>query len=238
MEKITTVLFDLDGTLLPMDAENFEKLYLKSLAKHTGSLLEPDKMLKSVYIGQKAMVESTDATQTNADVFYDTFGSIVGPEIKSQMMDILDEYYLNDFVLAKEATSQSQEMIDAVKHLKNVNKRVILATNPILPRIATDRRIEWAGFELEDFEDITRFEKNHFCKPSIQYYQEIIKDNNLIPEQCLMIGNDVEEDLIASQLGMKTWLIEDDLIHRGTEINCDWRGSRKEFITKIKETFQ
>ena len=43
MEKIATVLFDLDGTLLPMDAENFEKLYLKSLAKHTGALLEPEK---------------------------------------------------------------------------------------------------------------------------------------------------------------------------------------------------
>ena len=32
--KITTVLFDLDGTLLPMDNEEFTKAYFKLLAKN------------------------------------------------------------------------------------------------------------------------------------------------------------------------------------------------------------
>ena len=33
MEKITTILFDLDGTLIPFDQEEFIKAYFYNLAK-------------------------------------------------------------------------------------------------------------------------------------------------------------------------------------------------------------
>lgn len=237
MKTITTILFDLDGTLLPMDARKFETLYLESLGMHTQDLIDPKLMMKSLYKGQIEMINNFDITKTNSEVFFETFESHVGSETKDALMAVLDDYYLNDFVVVKEATSQSLEMIEAVAYLKQQNKRIILATNPILPKIATDRRIEWAGFELDDFEDITRFEKNHFCKPNIEYYKEILRDNKLEAHECLMIGNDVEEDLIAAKLGMKTWLIEDDLIHRDDSIQCDWRGSRIEFVKKVKEVF-
>lgn len=237
MKTITTILFDLDGTLLPMDAKQFELLYLQSLGKHIKDIIDPELMLKSIYKGQNEMVNSLDSEKTNDEVFFETFESLVGSEAKEKLMLVLDEYYLNDFIAAKDATSQSAEMIEAVSYLKNQNKKIILATNPILPRIATDRRIKWAGLKLDDFIDITRFEENHYCKPNLEYYKEILSDNNLLASECLMIGNDVEEDLIASELGMKTWLIEDDLIHRNDEVKCDWRGTRQEFLLKIKEVF-
>lgn len=237
MKNITTILFDLDGTLLPMDAKKFESLYLGTLGKFTSAIIDPELMLKSLYKGQVAMITSSDDTKTNGEVFFETFETLVGTDTKASLMEVLDEYYLTDFGHAKEATSQSQEMVDAVEYLKEKDKTIILATNPILPRIATDRRIKWAGFKLDDFKDITRFEENHFCKPNLDYYREILEDNNLVASECLMIGNDVEEDLIAAELGMKTWLIEDDLIHREDDVKCDWRGTRQEFLKKIKEVF-
>ena len=50
------------------------------------------------------------------------------------------------------------------------------------------------------------------------------------PEQCIMVGNDVQEDLIAGCLGMKTYLITDYLIHRtGEPIKCTYKGTYHDF---------
>lgn len=58
-----------------------------------------------------------------------------------------------------------------------------------------------------------------------------------IQKKCLMIGNDVEEDMMTSQFGMQTWLLTDNLIHRGSDYQCDWSGSRRDLLKKIKELF-
>jgi len=44
-----------------------------------------------------------------------------------------------------------------------------------------------------------------------------------------MVGNDVQEDLPAQQLGIKTYLIEDCLIHRGGDFATDYRGTYADF---------
>lgn len=49
--------------------------------------------------------------------------------------------------------------------------------------------------------------------------------------------NDVEEDMMTSQFGMQTWLLTDNLIHRGSDYQCDWSGSRRDLLKKIKELF-
>lgn len=71
---------------------------------------------------------------------------------------------------------------------------------------------------IEDFEwlFVTTLEDMHFCKPHIQYYQEIVDYLGLDPERCVMIGNDVQEDMVAGKLGMKTVLVEDYCIDRNT----------------------
>ena len=92
--------------------------------------------------------------------------------------------------------------------------QVILATNPLFPAIATQSRIRWAGLEPEDFERITTYENARFCKPNPDYYREILGKLNLNPSDCLMVGNDVDEDMIAETLGMKVFLLTDCLINR------------------------
>lgn len=237
MKTITTVLFDLDGTLLPMDAKEFESLYIKALIEFTGDSVEPEVFQKAIYLGQKAMLSTDSKEHTVGQVFFNEFEAILGKELKDKLVSVLDEFYLNKFIAAKAATDYSQDMVDSVKYLKDKGLKVILATNPMLPRIATDMRIAWAGFEPHDFEDVTRFEENHYMKPSLNYYKEVLEDNNLKPEECLMVGNDVEEDLVAKELGLKTCLIDDDLLHRGSPIVTDWRGNRSEFLKFVKEAF-
>lgn len=58
--SITTVLFDLDGTLLPMDQDVFIKDYFGRLAKKLVPYgYEPKKLIETVWAGTKAMVKNT-----------------------------------------------------------------------------------------------------------------------------------------------------------------------------------
>ena len=92
--------------------------------------------------------------------------------------------------------------------------RAALATNPIFPAIATESRIRWAGLEPEDFEFYTTYENTGYCKPNPAYYQELLNRLGEDPECCLMVGNDVTEDMIARELGMQVFLLTDCLINR------------------------
>ena len=112
-----------------------------------------------------------------------------------------------------------KKLVDAkktvIKILKEKGVRVVLATNPVFPAVATLNRIRWAGLNSEDFEYITTYENSSYCKPNPSYYQEILAKIGVEPSQCIMVGNDVGEDMVApSQLGMKTFLLTDCLINK------------------------
>ena len=104
--------------------------------------------------------------------------------------------------------------------------RVALATNPIFPAVATQSRIRWAGLESEDFELYTTYENIGYCKPNPDYYREIAKRLGVSPEGCLMVGNDVTEDMVASETGMQVFLLTDCLINKERkDISVYPRGS-------------
>ena len=56
---ITTILFDLDGTLLPMDQDVFVAAYMKGLATTAAPYgYESDKFVKAVMTGTVAMIKN------------------------------------------------------------------------------------------------------------------------------------------------------------------------------------
>ena len=68
-----TVLFDLDGTLLPMDQDEFIKAYFGGLAtKLVPFGYEPNKLIQGIWAGTKAMV-TNDGAMTNEARFWQTF---------------------------------------------------------------------------------------------------------------------------------------------------------------------
>ena len=67
----------------------------------------------------------------------------------------------------------------------------------------------------DEFEFYTTYENIYFCKPNLDYYREVLRRVGLSAEDCLMVGNDVGEDMIAAELGMKVFLLTDCLINKG-----------------------
>ena len=203
---LTTLLFDLDGSLLPMNQEEFTKAYAMRLAqKLAENGYDPSLVVKSLWKGVGAMVQNT-GEKTNEAVFWRVFTEALGPEI-AEKTALFEDFYRNEFQKIIAVTSPSPKVRALIDTLKAKNLRLVLATNPFFPKVATDSRIRWAGLEPEDFSYITYYENSHFCKPNPRYYAEIASACGLSPEECLMVGNDVEEDMMAKDLGFKVFLL-------------------------------
>ncbi|MBQ0059016.1 MAG: HAD family hydrolase [Lachnospiraceae bacterium] len=212
--SIKTVLFDLDGTLLPMDMDAFTTGYFKLLAKKVAPLgYEPQKLVKSIWAGTAAMVKN-DGSCTNEDAFWKLFASLYPGQDVLKDKPVFDEFYRIEFQGAQAVCGFDPVAAETVNKIKEAGYRVTLATNPLFPHVATESRIRWAGLEPEDFEDYTTYENCHYCKPNPQYYVEVLERLGLKAEECLMVGNDVDEDMIAETLGMKVFLLTDCLINK------------------------
>lgn len=120
--------------------------------------------------------------------------------------------------------------------IKALGCRVALATNPIFPNVATESRIRWAGLEPEDFTLYTTYENTGHCKPNPAYYSEIASRLSVEPENCLMVGNDAQEDTAAALAGMKVFLLTDCLINKdGGDISAYPQGNFEQLLDYVKK---
>lgn len=233
--KIKAVLFDLDGTLLPMDQDSFIKTYFGLLARKLAPYgYETEKLVSSIWDGTKTMVEN-DGSKSNEEAFWDKFAQIYGEQVREDM-PYFEEYYEQDFDKVQRSCGFNKKAREVIDEIKSISLRIILATNPIFPSIATRKRIGWAGLTPEDFEFFTAYENSRHCKPNLEYYKDILAKARLKPEECLMVGNDVDEDMIAQKLGMKVFLLTDCLINKNqTDISVYPNGSFDKLIYYVHQ---
>lgn len=212
--SINAVLFDLDGTLLTMDQEEFVKTYFKLLAKHLAPRnYDPEKLLKVFWDGVKAMTIN-DGSCSNEEAFWKTFQAAYGEE-SIRDKEYIGEFYTSEFNQVQAVCRCNKEAKEIIDLVKAKNKHAVLATNPLFPHTATENRMRWAGLSKEDFLSYTTYENCHYCKPNPKYYEELLGKLHLKAEECIMIGNDVEEDMIpAKQLGMQVFLLSNCLINK------------------------
>ncbi len=213
---ITTILFDLDGTLLPMDQEIFIKTYFRGISKKAephgyGSMM----LVGTIWKGISAMIQN-DGTHTNEEVFWNLFEKTYGESARKDI-SVFDSFYANEFDEVQKVCGHNSGVPKLIGKLKTGGLRIALATNPIFPKIATDRRICWAGLTPQDFEFITTYENSRYCKPNLNYYRDILDKLQVPANECIMIGNDVSEDMVAEQLGMKVFLLTDCMINKNNE---------------------
>ena len=212
---LQAILFDLDGTLLPMDNDAFTQVYFRLLAQTAApwGYTDPKYMVKTVWAGVEAMVRN-DGSRSNYDAFWQTFGRMMGEE---KLADIpkFNSFYVNQFNDAVAATEPAPLAREAVRLAHEKAEKVILATNPIFPLAGDFTRMNWIGLKESDFDWITAYENSCHSKPNPAYYRDLLTQFGLDPARCLMIGNDVGEDMVAANAaGIPAYLITDHLINR------------------------
>ncbi len=209
---IKAVLFDLDGTLLPMDQDLFIKKYLMSISSvlsYRG--YNPAELADNIMRGTYSMVKN-NGEKTNEQRFWDYFRSVYGDRADTDQA-YFEQFYIEHFDKLSKYCSPNTAASEAVFRAKQLGLRAILATNPVFPKIATHKRMAWAGLSPSDFELVTTYEVSHFCKPSVEYYTEILGKIGLSASECLMVGNDTRDDMSAEALGMQVFLLTDCLIN-------------------------
>lgn len=226
---INTIVFDLDGTLLPLNMDRFMQIYFHEMGLAFQDMIEPKKLVQSMWKAIDEMIDNTEY-RTNEEVFMDAFGKLIDGDLK-QYIERFDKFYDEGYLKVQQSSTQNPLIVEAVKLLKEKGYQTVLATNPLFPRKAIIHRIKWAGLKEEDFSYITCYENNHYCKPQLQFYQEVLNDISRKPEECMMVGNDVEEDLVAGKLGMQTYLVTNNIIKRSEEEPCcTYQGTYEDFL--------
>ena len=205
-----TLLFDLDDTLLDTNLEAFIPAYFQTLSDHVSSLVTPDRLVPALISGMKLMMESGDPSRTLQYVFEKDFYEKIGIP-KQELIEILDDFYDNIFPAIESKTSRRPEAAALIDWALSKGYRLALATDPLFLRKVTHHRIRWAGLDPSQFEVVSTFEDFHFSKSHPAYYAEVLSHLGWPDGPVLMVGNDVQRDLItANRLGLKTYFIDGD----------------------------
>jgi len=233
MAKTSTILFDLDGTLLEMKTEPFVKQYLVELGRYIGDRYDAEKLLALIWDATRAMIMSREPDKTNEQVFVEHFVAHSDLD-KDEVWPLFEAFYRDVFPALSHLTYPSPWAKKIVEAAKRQGYRVAVATNPVFPRMAIHSRLAWIELAPEDFELVTVYEESHFTKPHPGYYEEICSKLGVLPTSCIMVGNHMQEDMVAGQLGMKTFLVTNYLEDRGEpQYKVDQRGSLEELYEAI-----
>ena len=231
---LKAVLFDLDGTLLPMDQKLFTKDYFGRLMRRICPCgYTPETFLTAMQAGIDAMVKN-DNSRSNEEAFWEAFAAVCGQEIL-QYLPNFERFYEEEFDEVAPTCGHTPEAAALVRGLTARGVRVALATNPLFPRIATEKRIAWAGLDKADFACVTTYENSRYSKPNPAYYLDVAKRIGIPPEECVMVGNDAVEDLAAREAGMDVFLLVGGLLNRkGVDISAVPQGGFGDLLSYLK----
>lgn len=236
--RYQAILFDLDGTLLPMHEPTFVKYFYGALVDYlTPSGNYSPKEVGEILQGSLKYVIGNDGHCTNRQAFIDFYAQYEQRTKVRVNIEDIEAFYASVFdKQVRPSCGYDPWAATVVDHIKQENVPVVVATNPFFPRVATEVRLGWAGLDCTDFAEITTYENYHFCKPNLNYYKEVFARTGFDPNQCLMVGNNVAEDMIASELGCDVFLITRDLINpKNRDISAYPAGTFCDLLAFLKD---
>lgn len=231
------IFFDLDGTLLPVDMDAFLNAYFEALgafsAKHGH---DPKQFVDALNKGVFAMLK--DDGGRNDERFWRTFCALlsIGEDEKAEYEKLMEEFYTTAFDELGALITPTPESAQVVNLLKEKGYRLYLTTMPLFPRVAVEKRVQWAGCDPAVFERITTYDNSTSTKPHLAYYHENVEAIGLKPEEILMVGNNTREDLAAMQLGLDGYLVTDWLLNPDDfDIETVKHGSMADFLQFVQD---
>ena len=205
-----TLLFDLDGTLVPFVQDDFIAAYFRSLVECIAPMgYDGKQVVAGLWQGISAMQKNNTA-YLNHDVFWDAFAQTMGEQAR-RLESVLDNFYTGAFHAVRATLREERDLSALMAQLRQKGYTLILATNPMFPAVAVEARMSWVGLKHSDFDYVTTYDNSTRCKPDPAYFLEILEKLGKKPEQCFMVGNNPEEDGAAIAAGIETRILTDYL---------------------------
>ncbi len=237
--KYKYLLFDLDGTLLHFDPEDFIRTYLGAASKYFIDLIpDPQKFVKEILRSTDVMEKGDDKNTNTLEKFLNDFC----PKFEASCEAIrqrFHNFYKTEFEVIKPLITKMKGAVDLLEMVKKdyPEIKVILATNPVFPFVSIERRMEWGEISQDYFDFITHAENSTYCKGNGKYWTEILEKVGGTPEESLVIGNDGYRDMGAKTYGFSTFLIEENLENgenMTSDIQPDYRGTLEDLYHLLK----
>lgn len=205
------LLLDLDDTLLQNPTNTFFPAYLKALTTHMARYSQPAHFTQALMAGTQRMIENRRVERTLKEVFDEYFYPTINysPE---KLQPEINHFYRQVFPTLQPLTQPQDGAQELIAHTAQQNWQVVIATNPIFPRLAIEHRLAWAGLppEKNNFALIPSYEHFHFAKPSAEYYAEILARLGWPQKSLLVVGNDPDLDIRPAQkMGLPTFWVTD-----------------------------
>ena len=230
---VNTILFDLDGTLVPFLQDEFVHSYFKALVRRLTPMgYDGERLVQALWKGVDAMA-GNDGAFTNRQVFWEVFTRELGVQALA-LESILDDFYAREFDAVRKVLREEADRSDLIRSLRARGCALVLATNPIFPAVAVETRLRWVGLTGADFDWVTTYENSRSSKPNPAYYRDILARMGKQGGECLMVGNNPVDDMAAREAGMEVFLVTDYLENPGGLPLDAWpRGSFRELEARL-----
>ncbi|MCA9972228.1 MAG: HAD family hydrolase, partial [Anaerolineales bacterium] len=206
-------LFDLDNTLLGNDMDSFMPGYFDLLGRYAAPVMARGPFLQALLACTQLTLASVDTAVSNQDTFWQAFEQHTGQR-RAELEPFFETFYRTQFPQLAALTQRRPTAAALVQHCFDLGLQVVIATNPLFPRVAIEARLAWAGVPVSAFayDLVTTYENMHSTKPHPAYYEEILQHLGCRPAEALMVGDDWRNDIVpAAAVGLHTyWLPEPD----------------------------
>ena len=231
--KITTLLFDMDSTIISIDEQGFSKRYFQLL--HKTHFYDVDFMF---FVDTMVDITRYVMTTKIPDKFtIDTFVTEMSSKFKREPEELktnLLDFYNRQYNQLKSYIRPARGVKKLIKNSFEKGYDVVVATTPVFPEVAIRKRLKWGGVLNFDYKLITHAENMHYSKPHEEYYIEILEKIGKKANECIMIGNEFIGDILGpTKIGMKTFYCP--LPSYNDELFVSPELKR---FSKIKPTFQ
>lgn len=234
---IKAVLFDLDDTLLGNQIDSFMEHYFALLGQYVAKVMDPQVFIRELLVCTRAMMLDTNTAVSNRDSFWQAFAHRNPDMDVDKLEQFFETFYREIFPELRQTTSVRPSAARLVRYCMDNGLKVIVATNPAFPRIAIEQRLAWAGVPVTEyaFDLVTTYENMHSAKPQISYYQEILENVGVAPDQALMVGDSWENDIApAAALGMFTyWVAAETAVRPDEQISVHGQGTLAQLEAKV-----
>ncbi len=223
------VLFDLDGTLLDIDIDEFLGTYFNALGPVVVEVIggDPQSGIRAIMAATREMIASHPG-RTNEEVFAEAFSTVSGVELGPESWARFDRFYADVFPSLRGPVGPAAGAAEAIAKAQELGMKTVVATNPIFPAVAIRERMSWAGIADVPFDLVTTYEIMHAAKPDLEYYRSIAETIQCDPCECLMVGDDAMLDMVAADIGMATFYVGPDPAPA-----ADYVGTLTELVTLL-----
>lgn len=204
---LKAILLDLDNTLILFDELKYYEAYFKRLNAFFGDDFTPDELRTRVINGTMGLARN-NGEKTNLDCFLEVFAKDLDVDA-SQLWERFMVFYREAYDSIPVTVTVPEGLHDVLARLRRSGLKLVIASNPIFPVIAQEKRLGWGNLEPAWFDLFTHMENMRYVKPTADYFLQTCQLIAEEPTACLMVGNDPVNDMAAAKAGLKTYRTTD-----------------------------